>query len=93
MAGDAKALQVGGIEAGSAVAYRLNMVDLVGAGAAFGTKGIRGKLPAAKLLPGAIIAPLRGRKLPGRLLAPGPGVLVHAAFLHHAYALPAISMQ
>jgi hypothetical protein len=27
---------------------------------------------------------LRGRKLPGRFLAPRPGVLMNAALLHHA---------
>ena len=86
-------MQVVWIKPGAAIIYWLYVVNLVGAGAAFGTKGIRCELPSAKLLPSPIITPLRGRKLPGRLLAPGPGVLVHAALLYHAYALPAISMQ
>ena len=84
MARDTKTLEILRIEAGPAVAYGLDMVDLVGAGAAFGAKGIGGQLPAAELLPGAIVTPLRGRKLPGRFLAPGPGVLMNAALLHHA---------
>ena len=84
MARDAEALEILRIEAGPAVAYGADMVDLVGASAAFGTKGIRGQLPAAKLLPGAIVAPLGGCELPGRFLAPWPGILVNAALLDHA---------
>ena len=83
MARDAKALEILRIEAGSAVVDGADVIHLGCAGVAFGTKGIRGQLPLAKLLPGAIIAPLCGGKLPRRFLAPGPGILVHAALLDH----------
>lgn len=86
MARDTKALEILRIEAGSAVVDGADMVHLGCAGPAFGTKGIRGQLPLAKLLPGAVIAPLGGRKLPGRLLAPWPGILVNAALLDHGWA-------
>ena len=84
MARDTKALEVQRIEPCATVIDRFDVINLVGAGAAFGTKGIRCELPLAKLLPGAIITPLRGRKLPGRFLALWPGISVNAALLHHA---------
>lgn len=87
MTRDTKALQIARVEPCATVGDWFNMIDLIGAGAAFCTKRIRGQLPAAELLPGAVIAAFGGGQLPGRLLAPWSGISVDAAFVDQVRAL------
>ena len=66
-----QSLQICRVEPGPAIVDRDDMVDLGGGDAITGlTDRINGENKLAKLLPGAIVAPLGGRKLPGRFLAP-----------------------
>jgi len=81
MTRDTKALQIRRVEPCATVVDWLDVIDLVGAGAAFYTKRIRGQLPSAELLPSAIVAAFGGGQLPRCFLAPWSGISVNAAFV------------
>ena len=68
----AQRLQICKVKPFATIVDRHDMIDFRGGGPlAMTTERVSGEKGLAELLPGAIIAPLGGSKLPWRLLAPG----------------------